>query len=329
MGNDDSGCTDYALDSEHDEFLGLTAKIIGEGLPRDLAPAERAAALREFSSIGSYNVPLAGMTRTRLLVLDDVFLSGSYITCSGKPDAAPAAAELAWLQTQLGAARQRHERVWVLAHIPPGVNFYASARTLLNACGPAKPKMFLGSERLAEVLAANADVVRLGLFGHTHSDEIHLLTREPARAIAGPETKDTSGLDLTGVPIKTVASITPVNGNRPTFTLARIDPGSATLIDYTVMMASNLTGVATTWEPEYTYSAAYGESAFDGASLAQLIGGFGADPGAKMAPSQAYLRNYFPGDLSSVIKFAWPQYACSMDHDSAESFAACACKASK
>jgi hypothetical protein len=59
--------------------------------------------------------------------------------------------------------------------------------------------------------------------------------------------------------------------------------------------------------------------------LAELIAGFQADPAAKSEASQAYLRNYFPGDMSPVIKVAWPQYACTLEHDSAASFGACVC----
>jgi sphingomyelin phosphodiesterase acid-like 3 len=131
------------------------------------------------------------------------------------------------------------------------------------------------------------------------------------------------------VPLKIVASITPVNGNRPTFTLAVIDPATATLLDYTVVMASNLTGADTTWSPEYTYSTAYHQPAFDAAALSNLITGFQSDPAAKTAASQSYLRSYFPGDLSAIIQLAWPQYACSLDHDSGQSFAACACASAK
>jgi sphingomyelin phosphodiesterase acid-like 3 len=91
-------------------------------------------------------------------------------------------------------------------------------------------------------------------------------------------------------------------------------------------MASNLTGIDTTWSPEYTYSAAYHQPAFDAAAVASLISDFQADPAAKSAASQSYLRNYFPGDASALIQFAWPQYTCTMSHDSGASFTACACK---
>jgi len=323
MGNNDSGCTDYQLDPSHDPFLALTAKIVAEALPASLPQADRKTVLADFSAGGYYDVPLAGVAHTRLIVLDDLFLSASYATCSGKPDPAPAAAQLDWLEARLAAARKRNERVWVMGHIPPGVNLYATARKLTNVCAGGKAQMFLGSEKLEEVLAGNADVIHLALFGHTHSDEMRLLlpeanTSDPTLALA-PK--------MAGVPLKVVASITPVNGNRPTFTVASVDPATATLVDYTVIMASNLTGIDTTWAPEYTYSTTYHQPSFDAATVSTLIAGFQADPGAKSATSKSYLHSYFPGDVSAIIQFAWPQYACSMDHDSASAFAACTCAA--
>ena len=321
MGNNDSGCGDYQLDAAHDAFLGHTAKIVAESISASLSDQDRAAVLSDFATGGYYSVPLVAVPHTRLLVLDDLFFSANYSTCSGQPDHAPAAAQLAWLAEQLSAARQHNERVWVMGHIPPGVDLYSTARNSANVCAGARPQMFLASESLAELLARNAGVVRLALFGHTHADEMRLLTPDD-----GPQALITT---VSGVPVKIVASISPVNGNRPTFTLASIDPATATLADYTVIMASNLSGVAATWSPEYTYSTTYHQRAFDAASLAKLIRGFQSDPSAKSPASQETLRNYFPGDISRAIQFAWPQYACTLEHDSARSFAACACAAIK
>ena len=333
MGNNDSGCTDYQLNPSHDEFLALTAPIVLQALagtlPSDLSQADRDAVIADFAAGGYYSAPLPSpMANTRILVLDNLFLSVKYATCAGQPDPAPAAAQLAWLEAQLTAARQRHERVWVMGHIPPGVDLYSTARRLTNVCAGGKPQMFLGSESIAETLAANADIVRLALFGHTHSDEMRLIAPESGRAGANPGSASIPSQTALGVPLKVVASITPVNGNRPTFTLAAIDPATATLVDYTVIMASNLTGAATTWSPEYTYSTAYHQPTFTPAALTDLIAGFQQDPSAKAAASQVYLRSYFPGDRSSLLQLVWPQYACSLNHDSASSFAACVCAAS-
>jgi sphingomyelin phosphodiesterase acid-like 3 len=321
MGNNDSGCTDYALDATRDAFLAAVSKVVAEALPADLSTNDRAAAERDFSAGGYYSVPLAAVPHTRLLVLDNLFLSGKYATCGGKPDPTPAIAQLAWLAEQLSLARQHNERVWVMGHIPPGVDLYATARKFTNVCAGAAPQMFLANESLPNLLAQNADIVRLAIFGHTHADEMRLLVPDHSARI--------SAIAALGVPLKVVPSITPVNGNRPTFTLVSVNPATASLTDYTVVMASNLTGVDTTWAPEYTYSTTYHEPAFDSLSLATLIPTLQADTAAKSAASQAYLRAYFPGDLSLILQLAWPQYACSLNHDSAAAFAACACAATK
>ena len=315
MGNNDSGCGDYQLDPAHDAFLAGVAPIVADALPTDTAPEDRATALTDFATGGYYSVPLAGVPHTRIVVLDDLFFSPKFATCSGKPDPAPAAAQLAWLNAQLSAARNNNEHVWVLGHIPPGIDLYATAKKLTNICLTGNPQMFLASGDLEDTIDSYPEVVRLAIFGHTHSDELRVLRLK-------------NGPSYPGVPLKIVASITPVNGNNPSFTLARVDPSSATLIDYTVMLASNQTGIGTTWAKEYTYSAAYHEPAFNSASLTSLIMKFHDDPTAQSPASRNYLNSYAPqSSTGQLLKLVWPQYVCSMDHDSAASFAACACAA--
>jgi sphingomyelin phosphodiesterase acid-like 3 len=210
-----------------------------------------------------------------------------------------------------------------MGHIPPGVDLVATARKLTNICAGGQLQMFLSSERLAEVIEGSSDTISLALFGHTHADEMRLLANSGATQPAGGAGP--------GVPLKSVASISPVNGNHSTFTIARVDPTTATLDDYTVFEASNFTGIATTWSAEYTYSTAYHQPAFNAAAVSTLVSGFQTDTSASSPASQAYLRNYFPGtpDLGLVLQAFWPQYACSLDHDSAADFTACACSTAK
>ncbi|GAC1423611.1 MAG: hypothetical protein NVSMB62_20100 [Acidobacteriaceae bacterium] len=333
LGNNDSGCTDYHLAASHDELLSLTAGIAAELLPPAiLDQSDRAKLLATFPDTGSYSAPLAGVPNTRILVLDDVFLSPRYATCGGTPDTKPAAAQLDWLAAQLSAAREHNQRVWVLGHIPTGIDLYSTARKLTDVCSGGKPVTFLASNQLGQALAASAGTIRLALFGHTHSDEMQLLQSD---ASVQPDVTNDTAADApaaasgtnTGVPVKIIASITPVNGNRPTFTLATVDTQTADLKDFTVYQASNATGIGTTWTREYTYSDAYHQTAFDSPALHALITGFQADRPARTPISQAYLRNYFPGDLSGLLQFVWPEYACGMDHTSPRSFAACICAA--
>lgn len=308
LGNNDSGCGDYRMDAGSD-FLRAAGESMLRGLP---ASAEKTRALRDFAEGGYYSVTMARpMRRTRLIVLNTTFLSRNYAACSGKaaPDAAEA--ELAWLSKQLDEARAQHERVWVMGHIPPGVDIHAAALHLRTICDGAAPQMFLSSEKLGGVLAANADVVRLGIFAHTHMDELRLVGEAPKTMVA----------------VKMVPSITPVHGNRPAFTVARVAPGSATLKDYSVFMASDSEGTA--WSKEYTYSTAYRERAFAPREVERLVSEFAADPGAKTAASRAFIRYFYAGDTSGLIKPLWPEYVCALAHDSGKGFAKCACEAAR
>ncbi len=311
LGNNDSGCGDYHLDASG-QFLAAT----GAAMLADVPKAELKAARRDYGALGDYSVTLpAPMGRTRLLVVDDIFMSENYSTCGGKHDAAPAAAQITWLRTQLERARRNREQVWVMSHIPPGINPFSTIRKMTNVCAGDKPAMFLTSDALPATIADFGDVVRLAIFAHTHMDELRLLRAPEAGEHENP------------VALKMIPSISPVHGNNPSFVIASVDPATAVLKDYRVIAASNLTGVDTKWSREYDFDRAYKEPAFSPASVEQLIAGFRADPGAKTQASEDYLRDYFVGDRSQLLKLFWPEYVCTLDHYTAAGFKACMCGA--
>ena len=317
LGNNDSGCTDNSLAADNDPFLADLAPVVA-GVA-NLSPPVRTFAEHDFAAIGSYNAPLTALPHTRIVSFDDVYLTAKFTTCAGPADPTPGARAMAWLKTQLEQARVAQDRVWFVGHIPPGVDLYGTVRKLTNVCGGAKATMFLGSDELEQTLADYSDVVRLALFGHTHDDELRLLTPK------------LDGVGSDGVPLKITASLTPIHGNRPTFTLARVNPATATLADYTVMMSSEPTTTPITWSREYNYSTTYHQPAFDPASLTRLLTDFQADPGDKQPMSFAYTRQYYPADAptavanAAIIASAWQPYACSLNHITAKSFAACTC----
>jgi sphingomyelin phosphodiesterase acid-like 3 len=309
LGNNDSDCGDYQLDA-NGAFLKDSAQVFAA----DLEGTEKTQALRDFASGGYYSVSLpAPVEKTRLLVLDDLFMSQRYQTCGGKEDPAPAAAQITWLKQQLSEARERKEKVWVMAHIPPGVDSYSTARKAIELCTGGKPKMFLSSEALPEALAGSGDVVQLAIFAHTHMDEMRLLTPANADAAHGP------------VAVKMVASISPIDGNNPSFTVATVDAGHAVLTDYRVFAASNQTGVDTAWSEEYDFAKAYHEPAFTAATLESLIAGFKADPAAQTSASQSYLHNYMTGVDMRMLALIWHPYVCSLKNSAADVYRECVC----
>jgi sphingomyelin phosphodiesterase acid-like 3 len=259
------------------------------------------------------------MQNTRLIVLDDLFLSEKYKSCAGKPNSAPADAEIVWLRDQFEQARQSGQRVWIMGHIPTGIDPYATARRLGAMCGHVNPVLFLSSTKLADLLIEYADIVHLGIFAHTHMDEIRLL--QPEHSEPNPISP--------AVVIKMVPSISPVDGNDPSFTIAHVNPSSAMLQDYQVVSASNHTGIAAKWSVEYDFAQTFHQQEFSPSTVRALIAKFAADPGADTAVSQQYIRHYFIGDRSPELKPFWPQYVCALANHSVEAYAACVCPTAK
>ncbi len=318
LGNNDSGCNDYREDPGSD-FLHADAVSFSSSV---LSPSSRSAILHEFPRLGDYTVTLpAPIRNTRLIVLQDIFESKRYTTCSGASSDDATTKQIAWLHAQLAAARAAHVHVWVMAHIPPGIDSYANFAKHSDVCGGKDPEMFLASDILAKTLAEFPDVIRLALFGHTHMDEFRAFTTPTGT-----------------IPAKLVPSITPVNGNNPAFTLAEVEPSTATLKDYAVYSASNQTGIDTKWSEEYRFSTTYHLPDLSGASLEKLTSSFVDDKSGTSAASKAYQQFFYVGELgaaqgisasmkAAAMQIVWPTYACAIAHPDATSFRTCACPA--
>ena len=316
LGNNDSACGDYQLDAGS-EFLAQAGRILTESLP----PSERQDALKEFGKGGHYSITMAEpMRATRLIIVNDLFLSPRYRTCAGKPDQVAATSEMLWLGQQLRLARSSGQTVWIIGHIPPGIDPYSTVAGFRNVCAGQAPVTFLSSDKLADLMVEDADMIRLGIFARTHMDEMRLL---------GPDGSELKGAGEHSVAIKMVPSISPVDGNTPSFTVARVDPSSAVLQNYDVIAASNPTGIEATWTQEYDYAQTYHEAQFSPSSVKDLIEKFHADAGAKTEVSQAYIRDYFVGDRSSELSMFWPEYVCTMANHTAKAFAACFCSTAR
>ena len=313
LGNNDSGCADYH-ETPQSAFLQSVATSFAGDL-RD--PANRTSLLSTFTRYGNYSVALpAPLRRTRLIVLQDVFASTHFAGCDGKANSDPAKEQLDWLRGQLTAARAAGERVWVMTHIPPGIDVYTSFHKYLfapgEACAVTKPALFLKDGSIGEAIAEFSDIVRLAVFAHTHMDEIKLLT----------------GADDTAVPVKVVPSISPVNGNEPTFVVAQITPQTATLKDYTVYVAENAQGGA--WSREYRYSEVYGLPDFSAASVRKLTDELVSDKTGEGETSRSYERYFLAGGgaFAAVgLQRLWPAYSCSLREMDAAKFHSCMCPA--
>jgi len=318
LGNNDSACGDYQMDTAS-EFLSEAGKILAEGLP----VSQRRVAVHQFEAEGNYAVDMAAPMRdTRLIVINDLLLSPKYKTCAGVPNATAGNAEIDWLKQQLAEARQSGQKVWVMGHIPPGVNPYSTISKMKNMCTDGKAEMFLASDKLSDALIEHAEAIRLAIFAHTHMDEMRLYQGDGSGESAQAQPAH-------GVVIKMVSSISPVDGNNPSFTIARVNPASAVLQDYEVIAASNQTGLDTKWSKEYDYAETYHEPQFSADAVGKLMSEFKQDRDSKQSISNDYMRNYFVGDRSFELKPFWSQYVCAITNATGRSYADCVCAGGK
>ena len=309
LGNNDSGCEDYGEDIDS-AYLQADGAVVAEAA---LTKADAARVRHEYGPEGDYAVPLPRpFAHTRLLVLQDIFQSAKYRPCSGaSPKHAGAEAQLAWLRHELHQARARHEGVWLMAHIPPGVDVYSTTVGKRDVCGGDAPVNFLGDNSMAELLAEYASTVKLALFAHTHMDEMRLFRSPDGKAAA---------------PAKLVPSISAANGNRPVFMLGWADPETGTLVDYSMVVAADNSGSA--WHETYRYSTTYHQPDFSGASVSRLMDKLTAGS----VESTSYRTFYSAGDSgirALALGLAWKQYACSLTHSSAAEYRACSCGGAK
>jgi sphingomyelin phosphodiesterase acid-like 3 len=311
LGNNDSGCGDYQETPDSAFLKGSAASFAAEAAD----PAAQESIAGSFVHLGDYVVTLPGpLHNTRLIVLQDIFASSHYKACDGSGDSAPATEQIAWLRKQLTEARDSGQDVWVMAHIPPGVDIYTTYHRYLfapgEACNVKQPQMYLINEALGATIADFSDIVRLAIFAHSHMDEIKLLQGPDGRA----------------VPAKLVPSISPINGNDPSFMIAQVVPQTATVKDYEVYAASSAEG--TSWGREYRYSDVYHLPDFSSDSVQQLTSQLVADKTGEDETSRAYERYFLAGGGTFAalgLQRLWPAYSCSLREQDPVAFRHCMC----
>lgn len=119
-GNNDEECGDNSMEA-HGRFLNDTAE-----LARDSAEADRSFR-KEWKALGIYNVPHPVVRGVRIISLNTAFFSYRYQPSSFSQGCEPVASNaahdlLVWLESSLAAAEQANEKVWLLFHIPPGID---------------------------------------------------------------------------------------------------------------------------------------------------------------------------------------------------------------
>lgn len=234
----------YAAVGNNDSYNGDYDVVPDGGFLRDTATIWSAFITEKnnlknfresFPQGGYYAVEIPN--HQKLLVLNTVLFSSSV---SGPHVKEAAWQELAWLHAQLSAAAQAKQSVFIVCHIPLGVNIYVTMMNLLRGINEFWQHDY--SEAFTKDLQEFAGTVKAVLPGHLHHDGFQVY-----------------GLrHVNDVPVSITPSISPIFGNDPAFKVYSYNAANLRLVAYDVYFHSLLSGGKNNiWEKAYSFNTDY------------------------------------------------------------------------
>jgi sphingomyelin phosphodiesterase acid-like 3 len=292
LGNNDSDCGDYAV-APDSVFLANFRDV--------WKPMVRSRSFdRRFPTGGYYHADVPTLENVRIIALNTNFFSINYKNPCGKPGPDPGLRQLTWLDAELDLARREGKRVWLLFHIPPGIDVYDSEEWG-GACPNVKPETFWKDEyqqRYLQIAAAHRNTILGSFAGHTHQDEFRFAS---------------------GDFIHITPSVSPVFGNNPAFEVVEVGP-RGDIAGYT---AHHLPDVTLPWSREYSFAEAYAKPRYTAATLTELETAIGNDT-ATRAKYFGYLSSGAAKPSAEALA-QWKGYWCGLRTIPASAFPACYC----
>ena len=259
MGNNDSRCGNYSIEPRG-EFLSWLEKDWGALLHDERA---RTSFARTFQDGGHYVVDAPDGTH-RLIVLNTVFLSRLYQNKCGDPASDPVEELFIFLETELERARSDGRGVWLIFHIPPGIDTFQTlrrARKNPSSDGTIEPVFFWQEEihqRFEKLVSAHGETILASIAAHIHRNSFQLFGYDhDARSAESV--------------VRIVPAISPVYNNNPAFKVFYYNRQTAELLDYEVFRL-DLEFPFDGFTLEHRFQDSYGQPALDAASHAKIYG---------------------------------------------------------
>ena len=266
-GNNDDECGDYQIEAGG-PFLSDTA-----ALAQGLARGRGNSFITDWKALGSYSVRPRNVRGVRIISVNSVFFSNKYQAVSFSAGCSPidstaAQSTFTWLEAALSQARQANEKVWIMFHIPPGIDGFSSMRQYLrlqaggaasDSCSKAIVPMWKPewTARFEGILNDYHSTVTATFAGHDHTDDFRVLRAgEPGEAFV-----------LIDPPVS------PIYGQNPAFRIVSFT-GDGRLADQSTYYLTNLASaggaVAGNWTREYDFDEEWKREALDSASLKSI-----------------------------------------------------------
>jgi len=320
-GNNDDDCGDYAIEAGG-AFLEDTA-----GLVRKLARGDDQLT-SSWQALGSYDVANPALHGARILSINTAFYSAKYQPQSFSKGCAAASSTapqdlFAWLEQRLSRAQQAHEKVWLMFHIPPGMDGFASlykyVSQILSGRAPAQicrsaPTPMWAPQWTAQfdaLLEKYHDTVVAAFAGHTHTDDFRVInasSTSPSFVLIDPP-------------------ISPIYHQNPSFRI--VDFGAdASIVDNSVYYLTNLDRATRTipgeWKREYTFSEAWKMQGVNAKNLSAIYGEVASNESDRAQWLKLYNVSSSAARLPAETA---PALYCAIEGLDAESYGDCFCSA--
>ena len=311
LGNNDSDCGDYQIEPGG-AFLRATAQR-WSGLLHSKSNSRLFR--RTFPASGAYTVIAPRNQRHRLIVLNTTFFSSQYKNTCGDAQAEPGNDEMKWLGTELRKAVAARQRVWLVFHIPVGIDVFATIHK-----GPAAaPELFWQpafNQQFIYLLTRNSNTIAASFAGHIHMDSFELI-------------QSTSGGPTSFVHI--TPAISPLFGNNPAFEVFTYSRKTAELRNYTAYYLDLSSPAAQKngpikWQTEYSFAQAFAQPAFSTKALQAIYTRMPANQDSVLTKYQTY---YKVSNLASP-PFAgnnWRPFWCGIGNTTAPEYQNCVANA--
>jgi len=307
LGNNDSACGDYEIEPGG-SYLALTRDTIRRLAGADLVTADFDTT---YAAGGYYAMRHPTLDNTLVLVVNDVLWSAKYQDACGKDGIDAGEAELTWVADRLAEQKAVSGKVWLVHHIPWGIDPYSTIHAKADTCAAKTVPFFRETfaARFLDLMRTYADTVDTSFSGHVHHDTYRLL------------------LGTDGHPIqadKVPPGISPIYDQNPGFQLWRYDGTSGEPTDYTTIYLANLADASTStpgvWQKEYTFTEAYGQPRYSVEAIAAIWKELAA-PGA----TQDKFRRFYNVGHGALDEDTLSAYSCAIGHLDSPSFQTCYC----
>ncbi len=303
LGNNDTFLSDYDIAESGDEFYAATAATFHSGALTNLIAYTDFAAT--YTNAGCYAAPFGN---GRVIALQTLYFSANY-----PHGTSPGWAQLERLEIELQAAAASNRPAWIVLHIPPGIDSYATWQHWktgnVSTVVTDWNELFL--EPFCQIVAAHSNHIAGVFSGHYHNRGWQLLT-DPATTNPVATLQGANGLLYN-------------HGNNPGFTVLTYDRSTLACIaenTYSLDVATHTGTLDPTapWSIRYSQNQGYG---IPDLSVASLEAAWSAMANFDSAPAQHFNREYSGGRPPYALTASnWPVYRNAIRYTLPRSFPA-------